>query len=158
MLTQTGTTTVNAAFLKDLKADNLHLRELLLALNQIFSRPIRRSIRPVRLAELLGRLRDQLATHFALAEFFGYFDDAVNVAPRLSIQADILRSQHEALFSEICDLVNDAESLLYHESQTINVDDVAQRYRSFNEHLRSHETCENALILNALHEDIGVAD
>ena len=110
------------------------------------------------MAELLGRLRDQLATHFALEEFFGYFNDAVNVAPRLSVQADILRSQHVALFSEICDLVDDAESLLYQESRIIGVDDVAQRYQLFNKHLRSHETCENELILNALNDDMGGGD
>ena len=123
--------TVNAAFLQDLKDDNIHLRELLAAVHEALSNPTGRPIRSGVLAELLGRLRDQLATHFSLEEFFGYFDEAVDVAPRLSVQADILRTQHQTLFSEICDIVEDAEGLAYQESRACGVQQIAQRYRTF---------------------------
>lgn len=158
MLTQTGTITVNAAFLQDLKEDNIHLRELLAAVNDALGNPAGRRIRTGALAELLGRLRDQLATHFSLEEFFGYFDDALDVAPRLSAQADILKAQHETLFEEICEIVEDAEALVYHEAAACGIQQIAHRYRVFNERLQSHETCERELILDALNEDIGVGD
>ena len=104
-LIRTGMLTVNAAFLQDLKDDNVHLRELLATVNDVLSHVSYRSIHAGAFAELLSRLRDQLATHFALEECFGYFDDAVEVAPRFSTQADILQAQHASLFSEICEII-----------------------------------------------------
>jgi hypothetical protein len=158
MLTQTGTITVNAAFLQDLKDDNIHLQRLLAALHGALSPPLGRRIRPANLADLLGRLRDQLATHFSLEEFFGYFDDALDVAPRFSARADVLVAQHATLFEEICEIVEEAERLAYHESSGSGIQIVAERYHAFHQRLESHESCENELIMDALNEDIGEGD
>lgn len=158
MLTQTGTITVNAAFLQDLKEDNVHLRRLLSALRGALSPPLGRRIRPANLADLLSCLRDQLATHFSLEEFFGYFDDALDVAPRFSARADVLRAQHATLFEEICDIVEEAEKLAYHETSGGAIPTIAQRYHAFHERLEAHESYENELIMDALNEDIGVGD
>ena len=109
MVTQQGTITVNAAFLREVKEDNAHLRELLTAVANVLAEPLPRRIRPKALAELLGRLRDQLATHFSLEEFFGYFDDALDVAPHLSERADVLRAEHGELFMQLCGIVEQCE-------------------------------------------------
>ena len=158
MLTHTGTITVNAAFLQDLKDDNIHLQRLLSALRGALSPPLGRRIRPANLADLLGCLRDQLATHFSLEEFFGYFDDALDVAPRFSARADVLRAQHATLFEEICEIVEEAERLAYHESTGRGIQKVAERYHAFHQRLEAHESCENELIMDALNEDIGEGD
>lgn len=158
MLTRTGTITVNAAFLQDLKDDNVHLQRLLSALRGALSPPLGHRIRPANLADLLSSLRDQLATHFSLEEFFGYFDDALDVAPRFSVRADVLRAQHETLFEEICEIVEEAERLAYHESRGRDIQRVAQRYHAFHQRLEAHESCENELIMDALNEDIGAGD
>ena len=39
--------------------------------------------------------------HFALEDAYGYFEDAVAEAPRLSDMAEQLHSEHDGLFLEI---------------------------------------------------------
>ena len=158
MLTRTGTLTINPAFLQEVKQDNVHLRELLDATSAALSGARTHPIRPRALVELLGRLRDQLATHFSLEEFFGYFEDAVDAAPRLSVKADIYRSQHETLYISICDLTNEAERLLYGESHAAGLDLLSLRFHNFYRELQEHEENENDLIMEALYDDIGVGD
>ena len=109
-----GVLSVNAAFLQEIKDDNRELRGLLSAMDQAMSREGREGYRMEVLCELLARIRDQIATHFSLEEAYGYFDDAKSATPHLSHRADILRSQHETLFSELCELVDAAEEMLYH--------------------------------------------
>ncbi len=157
-LIRTGMLTVNAAFLQDLKDDNVHLRELLATVNDVLSHVSYRSIHAGAFAELLSRLRDQLATHFALEECFGYFDDAVEVASRFSTQADIIQAQHASLFSEICEIVDEVECLAYGEPNACPMSFIVERYRLFHRVLEAHENGERELIMAALNEDIGVGD
>ena len=156
MFTCTGTLTLNAAFLQEIKEDNQHLRALVDRTAAMLSPEIVR-VRLRILAETIGELRDQLATHFSLEEFFGYFDDAMDAAPWLSSQAEILRVQHETLFTEICDVVEDVEKLLYGESFR-GLDAIKKSFSAFYTKLQDHEHCENELIMQALYEDIGVGD
>ena len=158
MLTQTGTIGVNAAFLQDLKDDNVHLQDLLSAVTDTLAHGLLRQVQPRAVTELLGEVRDQLATHFALEEFFGYFDDAVDVAPHLSAQADVLKTQHEALFEEIRDLADEAEQWTYGESSTISLAYLRERFIRFHDRLEDHERSERELIMEALYDDIGVGD
>ncbi len=152
------TLTINPAFLQDIKDDNIHLKELLAATSAAFSVETSSTIRPRALAELMSRLRDQLATHFSLEEFFGYFDDAIDAAPRLSAEADVLRCQHEALYLTITELADDAERLLYGPVPDDTVSGLAKRFQAFYEQLMAHEESENELITRAFYEDIGVGD
>jgi hypothetical protein len=158
MLIATRTVTVNAAFLQEIKQDNIELRELL---NEVSVRLLR--LRP-RLAdsrnmvEMLTRLRDQLAIHFALEEAFGYFENAVEVAPRLSERADALRDEHDLFFRDICGICEQAEQLLYHEVSSRNLRQVASRYADFYDALQQHENREVELIMEAFDDDIGVGD
>ena len=113
--TKVGTIIINAAFLQEIKEDNQDLRDLLGAIHDTLSGPQWYRIRPQVLAELLERLVDQLATHFALEECFGYFEDAVDASPWLSSQADVLRTQHDVLYLELCGIVDDAQKPVYGE-------------------------------------------
>ena len=63
------------------------------------------------MVDLLIELQDQLALHFALEEAYGYFDDPIWVAPHISDLAESLRAEHVALYSELCDLAEQAGSL-----------------------------------------------
>ena len=116
MLVATRTVTVNAAFLQEIKQDNVELRELLeeTSTRLLKNRPRLHDAR--QMVELLGQLRDQLAIHFSLEEAFGYFEDATEVAPRLSERAEELRAEHELFFRDICAICEQAEKLLYHEA------------------------------------------
>lgn len=153
-----GTVTVNAAFLQEVKEDNHLLRSLLETARQVFAESSRVKVDPKELAELLGQLRDQLAMHFALEEAFGYFEEAIDVAPRLSEQADLLRAQHRGLYLEVCDIADEAEQLLYHETAVDLRQEIRARFFGFLDRLNDHEACENALILEAFDEDLGVGD
>lgn len=158
MTTAVGTVTVNAAFLQEIKEDNHELTELLDSAALMFSpaRMVRTS--PRQFVDVLSRLRDRLATHFALEEAFGYFEDAVDVAPHLTRAADSLRNEHSTLFLELCDLVEEAERLLYRESSSGVARRLANRFHDFHNRLKDHEARENELILDSLDCDIGVGD
>lgn len=153
-----GTVTINAAFLQEIKEDNHELADLLESAADMLSLARVARTPPRRLVELLTRLRDRLATHFALEEAFGYFEDAISVAPRLSRLADELRGEHRTLFLDLCDLVEVAERLLYHETTAGAAKQLAARFREFHCSLQEHESRENELILDSLDCDLGVGD
>lgn len=156
MATTTQTLAVNAAFLQEIKEDNLELRRLLASANEMFS-----AVEQPPIGDLVGiltQLRDQLAMHFSLEEAFGYFDDAIDFAPRLSETADRLRSQHSELFTFLCALVDESEQLLYHETPSPAMSQIAAGFADFRYRFQEHETQEDELILQSLDDDIGVGD
>ncbi len=158
MLVATRTVGINAAFLQEIKQDNVELRELLQDVSQrlLQRRPRLSDSRP--LVELLTRLRDQMAMHFALEEAFGYFENAVDIAPRLSERADGLRAEHDLFFIDICGICEQAEQLLYHETSARTLRQIATRYADFYDALQQHEARETELIMEAFDDDIGVGD
>lgn len=158
MAVVTRSLALNAAFLQEIKEDNRLLQLLLSETAAVFEDlgdafPPHRSV-----VDLLWRLRDQLAMHFALEDAYGYFDDAIAEAPRLSEQAEVLRRQHDDLFLAICELVEDAEQLLYGEGPVRQRAVLAERYNGFHTSFHRHEARENKLILEAFDDDIGVGD
>src|SRR5262245_61954266 len=98
VITTTGTVTVNAAFLQEIKEVNQELWSLLADLRHRCQRPIAPGHCRL-LIDKLCQLRDQLALHFSLEEAYGYFEDPVEVAPQLSRQAEMLRSEHRSCIS-----------------------------------------------------------
>jgi hemerythrin-like domain-containing protein len=157
-LVQTATVTLNPAFLQEIKEDNQQLRDLFADVRRAFGHP--RPDGPTRqyLLETLENFRDQLATHFALEEAFGYFDDPVDAAPRLSEQAESLRSEHGELFMIICAMVEDAYDLLRGAYNAAEFQELAHRFVRFEDAFSDHEARENALIMEAFNADIGVGD
>jgi hypothetical protein len=155
--TLTGTVTVNAAFLAEIKEVNQELWSLLANLRHRCQRPIAPGQCRL-LIDKLCTLRDQLALHFALEEAYGYFEDPVDVAPRLSRQADQLRGEHKGLYLDFCELVDRAERMLYDEQHAALALWMGPEFLEFDARLRSHEERENELILAAYDDDIGVGD
>jgi hypothetical protein len=152
------TVSINAAFLQEIKEDHHELRQLLHHTGAMLGRPEWMPIEYDRLADLFEKLRDQLGMHFALEEAYGYFDDALSVAPRLCRKAERLRSQHGELYSQLCRLTDCACQLLYHEASEASLTKLAADYRVFCQQFYAHEQHENELILEAIDEDIGVGD
>lgn len=147
---------INAAFLKDIKDDNRDLKLLLDSILPLAQHQQTAVNHWPELIRLFADLRDQLALHFSLEEAYGYFDDAVNSAPQLTTDAEMLRSQHSVLFRGIRDLADRAlEVSTDSEGQVAKFLDEFQKFqRSFEE----HEEAELKLILDALDDDIGVGD
>ena len=109
-LTMTATVTVNPAFLQEIKEGNHELWQSLADLRHRCSCPITTGMCR-HLVNSLSELRDQLTLHFALEEAYGYFDEPLHVEPQLSEKAGRLRSEHQELYSELSDLVDQAERM-----------------------------------------------
>ncbi|MEX0678482.1 MAG: hemerythrin domain-containing protein [Pirellulales bacterium] len=152
------TVSINPAFLQEIKDDHHELRQLMHHTRAMLGRSGPAEIDYPRLVEMLGKLRDQLAMHLSLEEAFGYFDDAVSVAPHLSRRAERLRSQHFGLFGDVCRLAESAEQLSRHEKPATALARLAEDYRRFSTRFHEHESQECDLILEAFNDDIGTGD
>jgi hypothetical protein len=158
MLMATQTVTVNAAFLQEIKEDNVQLRHLLADANALVTASPPSPATTRHLASLLAELRDQLAMHFSLEEAYGYFEHPVSVAPHLSEQAEFLRRQHSELYEGICQLAATAETLSSSNSKSRGLQQVVREVREFYGRLQDHEAKEIDLIAQAYNVDIGVGD
>jgi hypothetical protein len=153
---QTRRLTVNAAFLKDIKDDNRDLKELLDKIFPLAEHPQTAINHWQELVNLFADLRDQLALHFSLEEAYGYFDDAVMIAPRLSTTAECLRGQHSKLFEKIRGLADGASEVRIDSSEQVTR--FLDEFNRFRVAFEKHEEDELKLILDALEDDIGVGD
>lgn len=159
MLSTTATVTINAAFFQEIKDDNRELAERLQELESLCSLPRPVRVSRTRLASQVAHLRDRLALHFALEEAYGYFDDPLAVAPRLCLEADALRSEHEVLFRRLCRLSDEAEELVARSTWELRAQRrLMDRLRRFCQSLHRHESRENELISAAFNVDIGGGD
>ncbi len=147
---------VNAAFLKDIKDDNQHLKELLDRIDPLLKHPTVAANHWAEIIALMEELRDQLAFHFSLEEAYGYFDSALETEPLRSAQAEGLRSAHPKLFAQIRDLADRAGDVPADSETKIQafINDYAGFFRCF----ADHEESELRLILSTLDDDIGVGD
>jgi hypothetical protein len=153
----TRTVTVNAAFLQEIKEVNQELWQRLDEMRHRCQRPIAPA-NCRHLIERMSELRDQLALHFALEEAYGYFDDPVDVAPRLSYAAETLRSEHRRLYMDLTHIVDRGERLLHSEQLATLALWLGPEFLAFDEALRDHESRENELIFDAYETDLGAGD
>ena len=167
----TATVTVNAAFFQEIKEVNQELYDSMERIRRQLSvergpvdeeqsSPDCQQLAPDcrKLAEQLANLRDQLALHFALEEAYGYFEDPVFVAPRLSNLAGSLRKDHKRLYLQINRLVDQVEQLVFLGRMLAAWPRIRDRFEQFHEQLQTHEDRENELILEAYDDDLGVGD
>ena len=154
----TRTVGVNAAFLQEIKEENRELHDLIGRAVDCFDglRPRQQCVRVM--AKLLEELRDQFSMHFALEEAYGYFADALSVAPPLSDRAEELRNEHSDLFLEICAIAEAAERYLYEHASRRTLERLGRRWTAFHDRFQTHEAREADLMLAAFDDDIGVGD
>ncbi|MEM6473099.1 MAG: hemerythrin domain-containing protein, partial [Planctomycetota bacterium] len=148
--------TINAAFLQEIKEDNRHLKELWDRMLPLVTHAEVARNHWLELDDLLVDLLDQLGMHFSLEEAYGYFDDAIDAAPHLSVQAESLRSQHGALFTQARGLVEQMGEL-----DADDGDEIAKwihRFDGFRRAFEQHEESELKLILQSFEDDLGVGD
>lgn len=164
--TTTRRLTVNAAFLKDIKDDNRDLKILIDRL-RVLTQPLEAAANHwPELIQLLADLRDQLALHFGLEEAYGYFDLAIESDAQLSINADLLRSQHAVLFEEARHLAEAAADAATGDTPIEGVvpevttaqEKILKRFETFFHEFSEHEEAELKLILDALDDDLGGGD
>ena len=153
----TSTVGVNAAFLQEVKEDNVMLHDLLGAASKVLDPAVSTPIQTRSMADLFGKLRDQLAIHFALEEGLGYLEDVIVQTPRLCEVAFQLRAEHETLYVTISELADDAERLLMG-GGPIAKPMLLKRFRRFCHQLKEHERREDDLIIESLYDELGVCD
>lgn len=151
--------TINAAFLNDIKTD-FGFRELL---NEVYAKlgdASEGKLTAHQTAELLGDLRDELETYFALEEFYGYFTEAAIVNPNVSQSASSLRDDHEELFLELNEIVEQSLQIAYGEvvESRLSMPMVFDQFEEFCIHLAQHEQAEMDLMMRLCNEDFGVGD
>ncbi len=149
--------TLNVAFLQEIKEDNVHLTSIINQLKRAFSQHVKPD--PKQLVDRLNQLRDVLETHFALEEFYGYFQTARVNHSHISVKADTLRSQHETIYLEVCELVELAESALYHETDSNKaLSAIVAGFHAFVQNFSDHEEQEMELMMRLCNDEIGVGD
>ena len=153
---QTRQLAVNAAFLKEIKDDNQHLKVLWDKIIPLAGRSETATNHWIELVNLFGELRDQLALHFSLEEAYGYFDEAVDTAPQLSTLAECLRAEHPKLFAQVRDLADSAAEVRADRIERIET--CVALFNQFRKNFERHEEAELKLILDSMDDDIGVGD
>lgn len=149
--------TLNVAFLADIKEDSVRPQELIEIVQTRLSELEPAQIR--RLAEDLGQLRDELETHFALEEFYGYFESAELSFPQISARADRLKSQHEVMFLDLCDLVELADGASYGETDPKkSLPTIRSGFHSFVQNFNRHEQEEHELMMRLCNDELGEGD
>lgn len=154
----TGTLTVNAAFLQEIKEDSREFRQLLCQSVEVLSDDQPQRVDARGLLDLLCKLRDQLALHFTLEEAYGYFEDALDAAPQLSEQAEALRNEHQSLFAQLIHIVDLADQLCKGDENVGLRMKIARLFHAFRADLQLHESRENDLIWAAFNDDVGCGD
>ena len=148
--------TINAAFLQEIKDDNVEFRALITDTCRNMSRV---DIEPLDVAQWLGDLRDSLETYFALEEFYGYFNQAQVINPAVCQEANELRNEHDILFTKLLELIDLAEQIVYNENNDpLALRRIVNGFDDFVQRLSQHEESEMALMMRLCNEDIGVGD
>ena len=154
----TGTLTVNAAFLQEIKEVHQDLWWLLAEVRGMCQQPAEILRRRKKFRELFEQLRDQLALHFALEEAYGYFEDPVDVAPRLCDRAFALRDEHRRLYVDVTSLEQRVREVLDGHPSRSKLHAVVRDFEEFDRQFKRHEEQEIELILQEYGDDIGVGD
>ncbi len=144
---------VNAAFFREIKEDHQQLQRLLERVRHLVNEPRALPNHWKEFTLLLADLRDQLAFHFALEEAYGYFEDAVERAPRFHETAGRLRNQHADIYLLAQQIADNAAALPHAEAEQL-----AAQFVAFDRALATHESAELRLILDAMQLDVGVGD
>ena len=149
--------TLNVAFLNEIKQDSQKPAEIIGELRYLIAED--HSLDPREMVTALGNLRDELETQFALEEFYGYFQSARVTHPYVSVRTERLKTQHEVMYLDLCELVELAESALYRESPLEKTwSAIADGFRSFVQSYNQHEQEEFELMMRLCNDEIGVGD
>ncbi|MEZ6135845.1 MAG: hemerythrin domain-containing protein [Pirellulaceae bacterium] len=148
--------TLNAAFFQEIKDDHQQLQCVLKRLRELVGNRSAIGNHKREFSALLFDLLDQLAFHFTLEEAYGYFEDAVDRAPRFHVQAGKLRSQHSKLYV-MCQEIAEAAAVRITATDA-ELQTVIDQYLAFDQAFQSHESAELSLIMDAMNLDVGVGD
>lgn len=129
--------------------------QLRLILDSVRETFLDRQATPEVVAAMTIELSSHIKQHFDHEEQAGYFEEVIDVAPRLSDRAEALLQQHLELVDQLDLLQRHAESSAPIDSWWARLN---QMFDEFFHRFLAHEQAENALLLQAYNEDIGAED
>ncbi len=138
--------------LEQIRREHEELRQLLGNVRQTLAK---RLATVVNVADQIGKLCEEVETHFTQEEIDGFFDQVVEHAPRLSHDTDQLRTEHVRLREVIRDLSHCASE---GDGSADWWERIEAQFHEFSKQLMRHETKENELLQSAYTDDIGLAD
>jgi hemerythrin len=146
----------NAAFLQEIKDDHQQLKKLLLDIEHLLENRVSLNNHPRDFVTLLDELIDQLGLHFSLEEAYGYFEVALEEAPRFHEPALKLRDQHRELYLMLQKIAESAANAC--EKPEPQMNPIADQFSAFHTALKAHESAELSLIVEAMNRDMGFGD
>lgn len=140
-------TSVNAAFLQEVKDANVQLWSKLHDLRELRERSGEAIEKSRWLVTGLGELRDAMALEFSLEETYGYIESvSVPPLPFGCADAAACKSQHCELYLQLHELCELAEEAQYRGTISRDLRQYIDEFDLFDEALRAHEQLENELI------------
>ena len=91
-------------------------------------------------------------------EFYGCFDLAAGGDATLARQVGELKRQHELLYGQLNQLVEQAEQRVYQEDPQLRSSEIVRAFFAFCDALQQHELQELDLISRRHNTDTGVGD
>lgn len=110
---------------------------------------------PSIIGQWLVQLAEELTSHFAREEQGGYFDEIVELAPRLSSAAEALQREHGELLTRLDQL---RQRLSVAPNGSAHLESTRRDFEAFLCECALHESRETALVQEAYLSDIGMGD
>jgi len=141
------TTSVNAAFLQEVKDHNVQLWSTLRELRNVEAFCVDPIAASAQFVTLISRLRELLSLQFSLEDTYGY----INAAPThfqlpAAVNAAAAKSQHCELYLQIHELCEQAEEAQYRGTISRDLDTFFNLFELLDESLQAHEDAEAELI------------
>ena len=147
-----GDDTLSHDFFKMLQTEHRELAGALSQIQKALSQPDRER---AQVTGLITEMAELVESHFHHEEEGGYFSEALEQAPRLTLKAQALLEQHPALLEDVSKLGILAEAGVESEAWWTKIE---TDFAAFAKRFVEHEASENRLVLEAFTDDIGTAD
>ncbi len=148
VFTKSNTTTgVNAAFLQEVKDNNVQLWSTLRELRDMRNRCVEPIMASAQFVSLISSLRELLSLQFSLEDTYGYIVAApTRIQLSAAVDAAAAKSQHCELYLQIHELCEQAEEAQYRGTISRDLDTFFSSFELLDDSLRAHEDAEAELI------------
>jgi hypothetical protein len=140
-------TSVNAAFLQEVKDSNLQLWTALRKIRNLRNEAGANNLKSRIFVSSLGELRDAIALEFSLEETYGYIESvSVPPLPYGCADAGTAKAQHCELYLQLHELCEQSEEAQYRGTISRDLNQYFDAFDAFDAALRAHEELESDLI------------
>lgn len=140
-------TSVNAAFLQEVKDNNVPLWRSLRELRSLPATCVDPIAGSAQFVTLIGRLRESLSLQFSLEDTYGYIEASpTHFQLPAAVDAAAAKAQHCELYLQIHELCEQAEEAQYRGTISRDLESFFDAFELLDESLQAHEDAEAELI------------